>query len=208
MAQRAQENKSAKRRGLIKAARALFLQDGLRDATVDAIARRAGIAKGTFYLYFNDKYELMEQVALEFALELLDEAQEYAQREDSLLDGIERAIDYLLERFARRPRLMRLMECDFPWQLLRRQMDLDPNNPARRLLNACCAAPEMARIPREEVYRRLVLAAQLAGAAARGALLSGQPAPLDQLKPLIFDCVRKILSQAASSDGNAQLARD
>jgi AcrR family transcriptional regulator len=55
------------RRGaLIAAARDLFAQRGYHDTTVDDITRAAGVAKGTFYLYFEEKREVYHEVIRSF----------------------------------------------------------------------------------------------------------------------------------------------
>lgn len=62
---------------LIDAAIAVFARDGLETASVNEIAREAGVANGTFYLHFKDKDEVTMiatfKVAAEIAREL-DEA--------------------------------------------------------------------------------------------------------------------------------------
>ena len=54
-----------RRAALLAAARQVFSQKGYHPATVDDITRVAGVAKGTFYLYFSEKrmvfYDLMQQ---------------------------------------------------------------------------------------------------------------------------------------------------
>ncbi len=56
---------TARRQALLDAARQVFSQKGYHPATVDDITRVAGVAKGTFYLYFSEKravfYDLMQQ---------------------------------------------------------------------------------------------------------------------------------------------------
>lgn len=52
------DEKEARRGELLAAARALFLERGGRLATVTEVADRAGVAKGTVYLYFATKEEL------------------------------------------------------------------------------------------------------------------------------------------------------
>ena len=56
--------KDNRRARLLKAAREVFSQKGFHAATVDDITKAAGVAKGTFYLYFAEKpaifYELMQ----------------------------------------------------------------------------------------------------------------------------------------------------
>lgn len=52
------EEKEARRGELLAAARQLFLEHDGRLATVTEVAERAGVAKGTVYLYFQTKEEL------------------------------------------------------------------------------------------------------------------------------------------------------
>lgn len=47
-----------KREAILLAAMAVFAERGYQGATLDEIARRAGVAKGTAYIYFTDKSEL------------------------------------------------------------------------------------------------------------------------------------------------------
>ena len=46
-----------------EAAARVIAQDGLDGATLDAIAKEAGIAKGTIYLYFRNREELVEKTS-------------------------------------------------------------------------------------------------------------------------------------------------
>jgi AcrR family transcriptional regulator len=45
---------------LCEAATKLFLERGVESATVDEITREAGVAKGSFYRYFEDKEQLVD----------------------------------------------------------------------------------------------------------------------------------------------------
>ena len=49
-------NKQEKASRLLKSAYQLFLKQGIEKTTVSDITHNAGVAKGTFYLYFQDKY--------------------------------------------------------------------------------------------------------------------------------------------------------
>ncbi len=48
--------------GILDAAEQLFLQFGYRKVTIDEVARRAGVGKGTVYLYWPSKLELFGAV--------------------------------------------------------------------------------------------------------------------------------------------------
>ena len=52
------ENKHQKMDALFQSAYDLFLNQGIEKTSISDIAKKAGVAKGTFYLYFADKYEI------------------------------------------------------------------------------------------------------------------------------------------------------
>jgi AcrR family transcriptional regulator len=56
---------SAKRRQIIEGARAVFLAQGFDAASMSDIARKAGVSKGTLYVYFKSKDELFEAITEE-----------------------------------------------------------------------------------------------------------------------------------------------
>jgi AcrR family transcriptional regulator len=56
---------SAKRRQIIDGARAMFLAQGFDAASMNDIARAAGVSKGTLYVYFANKEELFEAIVEE-----------------------------------------------------------------------------------------------------------------------------------------------
>ena len=45
---------------LLKTAFELFTEKGIKDTSIQEIVDRAEVAKGTFYLYFKDKYEIRD----------------------------------------------------------------------------------------------------------------------------------------------------
>ena len=56
------EDESAKRRQIIDGASKVFLAQGFDAASMNAIARAAGVSKGTLYVYFGNKEELFEAI--------------------------------------------------------------------------------------------------------------------------------------------------
>src|SRR5580704_1088375 len=53
---------SAKRRQIMDGARQVFLSAGFDGASMNDVARAAGVSKGTLYAYFNSKDELFEAI--------------------------------------------------------------------------------------------------------------------------------------------------
>ncbi|MEM0967581.1 MAG: TetR/AcrR family transcriptional regulator [Verrucomicrobiota bacterium] len=58
---------SEKEQALVEAAIELFLQKGVRSTTVKEITERAGVATGTFYVYYKDKVAIIRAFAYAFA---------------------------------------------------------------------------------------------------------------------------------------------
>lgn len=56
---------SAKRRQIVEGARAVFLSQGFDAASMNDIARAAGVSKGTLYVYFKDKEQLFEAIVMQ-----------------------------------------------------------------------------------------------------------------------------------------------
>lgn len=75
---RAPQESAARRRAILDAALVEFAAHGFAAARLDDVARRAGIAKGTLYLYFADKEALFEALVQGSIRPLLDNLQQVA----------------------------------------------------------------------------------------------------------------------------------
>ena len=52
--------KDDKKNKLAEAAYTLFIKKGFKNTSIQEIVDKAKVAKGTFYLYFEDKYDVQE----------------------------------------------------------------------------------------------------------------------------------------------------
>lgn len=64
-AERRAREKAQRRREILDAARQVFFERGFHNPTVDDVAARAEISKGTIYLYFESKEEILAHLLLE-----------------------------------------------------------------------------------------------------------------------------------------------
>jgi AcrR family transcriptional regulator len=62
-ATRAAERRESRRAALVEAAFGVFMEKGVAASSVDDIVEAAGVAKGTFYLYFETKGDAINAVA-------------------------------------------------------------------------------------------------------------------------------------------------
>ncbi|MFZ3357448.1 MAG: TetR/AcrR family transcriptional regulator [Xanthobacteraceae bacterium] len=59
---------NAKRRQIVEGARSIFLQHGFDAASMNDIARAAGVSKGTLYVYFDNKEQLFQAIVYQECL--------------------------------------------------------------------------------------------------------------------------------------------
>ena len=93
-APRRERRKESRPAELMAAALELFAERGYAATRLDDIASRAGVSKGTLYLYFGNKQELFEALVRENIVALLD-------RFRAEIAGSDESADALLERFFR-----------------------------------------------------------------------------------------------------------
>lgn len=88
--------KEDKKQQIADAARELFSNFGYKSVSVDQIAQKANVAKGTIYLYFKDKDDLFFNLVKELMVEMKDFVDSVEKKKLSLLDEIHEVVYSLL----------------------------------------------------------------------------------------------------------------
>ncbi len=131
-ASRWRRRKEARPKEILAAALALFAERGFAAARLDDVALRAGVTKGTLYLYFPNKEELFEAVVRQALVPNLE-------RGEALLDEADEPAALLLERLMR------------SWA----ELALSPAGAIPKIIiSEAGNFPELARFYREEVVDR------------------------------------------------------
>jgi AcrR family transcriptional regulator len=85
-----------KRQRILKAARRRFRYYGFRKTTMHEVARDAGVAVGTLYLYFKDKHDLLVAGTEEYVTRHRQQAEAILASDASAAEKLRR---YVLDRF-------------------------------------------------------------------------------------------------------------
>ena len=89
---------------LLDAAFKLFTKKGFNNTTIQEIVDEAHVAKGTFYLYFEDKYDIQEKLIIKESFTLFHEALDELSKtkinkfENQIIFIIDYVIDTLTEK--------------------------------------------------------------------------------------------------------------
>ncbi len=84
--------RSEKRDIILDAAEEIFSEKGFHLATVDEIAQKAGVAKGTIYLYFKDKLDLFLSTMERKLIEMVSKLEEVEAEVDDPVEAIAQII--------------------------------------------------------------------------------------------------------------------
>jgi AcrR family transcriptional regulator len=80
-------------RQILDAAFAVFAERGLAAARLEDIARRAGVSKGTIYLYFPNKEELFREVVRSTVIAAIEWGEALVERHPDPVDALEAWMD-------------------------------------------------------------------------------------------------------------------
>ena len=197
---RVEENKLLKKNNLMETAFQLFTSQGLAKTSISDIVERAGVAKGTFYLYFKDKYDLHEKLVIHQSEQLFRHALEqsgYREKETSA-DKLLAIIDDILYQLQRNPLLLQFINKNLSWGVFRRAINKwQPDYPAifEEIMGTSPADRKTLEI---EVYTIL----ELVGATCHSVILNSDPVDLDTYLPHLHQAIRAILA-AYDAEENA-----
>ena len=189
--------KQEKRRALLDAAYELFLERGTAKTSVEDITSRAKVAKGTFYLYFQDKGAVMQALLGRVSYQLLNNACEAVERQTGLEtfpDKMVAVIDHIIEALRRDTVVLKFLERNFVWPGLDQiEASKDAEPLMRKLLNVVLTSPEMAGCTEREVYQRITALGSMCMSVCYSSILEGKPDNIDNMKPVLYDIIRRAL---------------
>jgi AcrR family transcriptional regulator len=88
-------------REILAAARNLLEQGGVEGLTMDGIAAAAGVAKGTIYLYFPSKEELLQELLSHVGEDIINALQSIIKTSQSPEEKLQRVVTWLMHHLAR-----------------------------------------------------------------------------------------------------------
>ena len=116
------DNKKQKESTLLETAFHLFTGKGFAKTTISDIVQQAGLAKGTFYLYFKDKYDLRDKLIVYKANQLFDDAHRALEKANvsSFEDELLFTTDYIIERFQKNHFFMEFIAKNLSWGIFKK----------------------------------------------------------------------------------------
>lgn len=118
-------NKQRKRDSLLESAFSLFINNGFNKTSISDIVKQAGVAKGTFYLYFKDKYDIRNSLIAHKAGQVFDTAYKELAVHKEITDFEEQLlymIDHILNQLNENHNLVLLLSKHLSWGFVRNSL--------------------------------------------------------------------------------------
>lgn len=185
--------KNTKEESLFNAAYELFIDKGIHETSISSIAKKAGVGKGTFYLYFENKYDILDRIILEKSKNVLIEAlneskvREYSSFEEEVLGFIDAIIGYLKENRL----LLKLMHKNLSWALLRKAYE--DYEEIHEIYSLFERGYRNTKLSKEEIKNRLFIVIELTGSVCYSSIILNEPDNIDNIKALLFESIEKLL---------------
>lgn len=191
-------NKQQKRDSLLESAFSLFINNGFNKTSISDIVNNAGVAKGTFYLYFKDKYDIRNHLIAHKASQVFQAAYTELLNHPEITHFEEQVmfiIDHILDQLNANHNLVRLLSKHLSWGFFKNSLFFTPakDTPSiytiyeNLLTNAECTY----RSPELLMYTIL----ELISGTSYNAILYQQPMSLEELKPEVYETVRGVFRQ-------------
>lgn len=199
------EKQQNKRISILDSAYELFIEKSFNNTSIDDVVKSAGIAKGTFYLYFKDKHDLMERIIirkgaliLRYVLEELKKKTEACQMSfsDQMLFITEKIVDYLESH----REIITLMGKNFSSCLS--YFNTIEDSELKTMLNTLVAENIENGFSEQETLQRIYLIVTLVGSVCYDSLVYESPFKIAEIKPLLYESVQNILSQPPAEENS------
>lgn len=188
------EKKKRKKEALFNTAYELFTTKGINSTSISDIVEKAGVAKGTFYLYFKDKYDIKNKLVAHKTRELFDAAGDALAA--SGIHGLEEQlifiIDHVIKTLSKNKPLLNFISKNLVMGALRSTL-ITGENSSNDTYEKFLELVAHDEYQYENVDVMLFTIVELAGSAGYNSMLYDEPLPIEDYKPFLYRAVRLII---------------
>ena len=194
----AQEIINEKKQRLLDTAFSLFTDKGIKNTSIQDIVDNANVAKGTFYLYFKDKYELQDILITTKSEKLFNDALNALHKNyiQNFSDQIIFIINYIIDEFKKKPLLLKFISKNLSWGIYNKSLikiyEKGENNETS-YYNLFLKGVKENNIKLENPEVTLFMIIELVSSTCFSSILEKRPLPIDEYKPYLYDAVRQFI---------------
>lgn len=191
-----QKKKEEKKSSILDAAFKLFLLKGINNTTVDDITKTAGLAKGTFYLYFSDKYAVKDELITRESKIIIDKALLKLQKKriNKFSDQLIFVIDEIINELEKNKVLLKFISKNLSWGLYQSTVTniVKKDKLDLKALFYDGIKREKLKVKNPDVTLFMII--ELVSSTCFTVIMHGKPISLNKYKPYLFDEIKKMIN--------------
>lgn len=200
--EKVESNKLQKRTSLLNTAFQLFTTKGVSKTSIAEIAQNAGIAKGTFYLYFKDKYDIRNKLVSHESSKLFKQAaaslEQYCMDNDVALgfeDQIIFIADNIINALNKDKTLLTFISKNLSWGIFRNALTTNIAENDINFKDVFYMLIDEAEYEIENPEVMLFLIVEFVSSSCYSPILYNEPTDIKSIKPYMFQTIRSIIRQ-------------
>lgn len=186
---------------LLKTAFELFTEKGIKDTSIQEIVEKAGVAKGTFYLYFKDKYQIRDILIVKKSEKLFKDALEKLRENyiSNLADQVIFIINHVINELIKAPTLLKFISKNLSWgiyhnTILKIYEETEDKEEGIYQLFLKGVKENNIELKNPEVTLYMII--ELVSSTCFNSILYNEPLTIEEFKPYLYETIRKMISES------------
>ena len=191
------ENKKKKKETLFNSAYELFITKGINSTAISDIVEKAGVAKGTFYLYFKDKYDIRDKLIADKARQIFSRAlnEMNAVSLDTLEDHVIYLVNSVVNQLDQDKILLKFISKNLSWGVFQKALLLENDSDGDSFYNRYYTLLHESGRRFRNPDLMLFMIVELVNSTCHSVILRQEPVTLEVLKPelcgVICDMIKR-----------------
>lgn len=192
-----EEKEKDKETRLLKTAYDLFTKKGIKDTSIQEIVDNANVAKGTFYLYFKDKYEIRDVLIAKKSEKLFRDALEELRKNyiSNLSDQVIFIINYVINELAKTPTLLKFISKNLSWGIYNKTILKIYEDNEDSVYKLFLKGIEENNIKLKNPEVTLYMIIELVSSTCFNSIIYSDPLPIEEFKPYLYEAIRKLIEE-------------
>ena len=192
------EKDNNKETRLLNTAFKLFTEKGVKDTSIQEIVDNANVAKGTFYLYFKDKYEIRDILIAKKSHKLFNDALKELRKNyiKNLSDQVIFIINYVIDKLSKRPLLIKFISKNLSWGIYHKAVSKfyeETEDESDSVYNLFLKGVKENNINLKNPEVTLFMIIELVSSTCFNSILYKEPLPIEEYKPYLYDTIRSLI---------------
>lgn len=192
---------ASKESRLLDTAYRLFTQKGVKDTSIQEIADRADVGKGTFYLYFKDKYEIRDVLIYRKSKKIFDDAYKESKKETftTLTDQMIFIIDRVINKLNKNQVMLKFISKNLSWgifnETITKVYNISNEEDKNGIYSLFLKGIKEYNINLDRPEVTLFMIIELVGSTCFNSIIYKEPVSIEELKPYLYDTIKKMINE-------------